>query len=302
MDDYIDFEQKKQSPYKGQILFAAHYIDRVIQTDWRKESANKFNEVTSTAYLASMVGMSKRNFEIIFKAYFHEPVQKYLSRLRENYALTLMKDRKRKLIDIAEQIGFANQSALNDLLGKNLYQTPREIQAKLSSQKNIYPFEIPLPRIEQMDKKSVIFLSFIGDYSTFASSVFEECSWDNLYEYADQHNLLDTNTEYWGITFDDTDITQSGKCRFYACLTISVCENYNLSITDTIKQMNLPKHIYAVYTHKGDYSLLDSFYDTIIREFPYELDDTPILERYLNSPVDTTKEELLTEVWFPILM
>ena len=46
-----------------------------------------------------------------------------------------MKDRKRKLIDIAEQIGFANQSALNDLLGKNLYQTPREIQAKLSSQK-----------------------------------------------------------------------------------------------------------------------------------------------------------------------
>lgn len=58
----------------------------------------------------------------------------------------------------------------------------------------------------------------------------------------------------------------------------------------------------AVYTHQGPYSLLDSFYETILKQLPphYYLGESPILEHYLNSPIDTDSQELLTEIWIPI--
>ena len=67
--------------------------------------------------------------------------------------------------------------------------------------------------------------------------------------------------------------------------------------------MELPQGTYAVYIHQGDYALLDAFYEAILKQLPqsYRLGATPILEHYLNSPTDTEVQELLTEVWIPIV-
>ncbi|WP_245797082.1 GyrI-like domain-containing protein [Bacteroides luti] len=70
-----------------------------------------------------------------------------------------------------------------------------------------------------------------------------------------------------------------------------------------IKSMIISAGQYAVYTHKGSYSLLDSFYNAILNNLPpqYILGEGLILEHYLNSPVETTENELLTEVLLPIV-
>ena len=70
-----------------------------------------------------------------------------------------------------------------------------------------------------------------------------------------------------------------------------------------IKSMILPRQLYAVFCHKGSYSLLDTFYDAILKNLPQEylLGEGFILERYLNSPAVAPEEELLTEVWLPIV-
>ena len=49
--------------------------------------------------------------------------------------------------------------------------------------------------------------------------------------------------------------------------------------------MYLPKANYAVYTHKGPYDKLESFYNAILQQIPkgYDLSEGLILERYLNS-------------------
>jgi AraC family transcriptional regulator len=67
--------------------------------------------------------------------------------------------------------------------------------------------------------------------------------------------------------------------------------------------MLLPARQYAVYVHKGSYNRLDNFYKAILQNIPkgYDLDDGLILERYQNSPTDTSEAELLTEVLLPVI-
>ena len=109
------------------------------------------------------------------------------------------------------------------------------------------------------------------------------------------------NNEYWGIAFDDTDITEEDKCRFYAALSVDNDKIVKTPVTEEIKSMNLPYGKYAVFTHKGDYNKLDKFYDSILCSIDFELGNTPILEKYLNSPKNTSKKDLITEIWLPLL-
>lgn len=155
--------------------------------------------------------------------------------------------------------------------------------------------------IREMHEKPLVFLSHIGDYKLTNTSAFETTTWDALYEYANYYNLLPEGEEYWGICYDDTGITQPDKCRFYACMTINTPVKSQL--TSRIKSMILPRQLYAVFCHKGSYTLLDTFYDAILKTLPqgYLLGEGFILERYLNSPADVPEEELLTEVWLPIV-
>ena len=37
-----------------------------------------------------------------------------------------------------------------------------------------------------------------------------------------------------------------------------------------IKSMILPRQLYAVFCHKGSYTLLDTFYDAILKNLPQE--------------------------------
>ena len=117
------------------------------------------------------------------------------------------------------------------------------------------------------------------------------------------NSLLPDKEDYWGIAYDDTDITSLEKCRFYACIAIQKRVGSNPPLTNPIKHMDLPQGTYAVYIHQGDYALLDAFYEIILKQLPqsYCLGETPILEHYLNSPADTDVKELLTEVWIPII-
>ncbi|MDE6821550.1 MAG: GyrI-like domain-containing protein [Bacteroides acidifaciens] len=289
--------------YQGQIETILHYLDSMIQKNWTGKTADEFNHLLSIPELAKIACMSVRNLQLMFKAYTSETLHQYIIRTRMEYAQQLLKDKNMSITEICEYIGFANQSALNNALQKKYNLTPRELQKKLLETTHVYPSPIPLCRIVESETIPILFLSYTGDYNTCSSVAFEAYTWDCLYEYAKENSLLPNKEDYWGIAYDDTDITSSEKCRFYACMTIQRGTGFSPSLTSQIKYMELPQSTYAVYTHQGDYALLDAFYETILKQLPqsYCLGETPILEHYLNSPTDTEVKELLTEVWIPIV-
>lgn len=287
------------SDYKGQLINVLHYINQQIQKDWTNTDTNAFNQAVRKEVLAEIACMSPRNFQLYFKSYFKESFGEYIDRLRREFALQLIRESQFTHAEIAERVGYANDTALYNVFKKKYQYTPSEYKDLISENKKAITNTIDC-RIEILKEKAVLFLSYIGDYNNFSSSIFEEGSWNKLYDFAFSQNILPEDEEYWGICYDNQEITDSEKCRFYACLTIS-----NLiprRITDEIKCMTIPSSQYAVFTHIGAYEGLDHFYYTAIQRIPlkYRLSDNLILERYLNSPTDTPDSELVTELWMPI--
>lgn len=287
------------SDYKGQLINVLHHINQQIQKDWTGTASNAFNQAVHRDVLAEIACMSPRNFQLYFKSYFKEPFGEYIDRLRREFALQLIQEGQFTHAEIAERVGYANDTALYNVFKKKYQHTPSEYKGQISKNKKVITDKIDC-RIEILKATPVIFLSYIGSYDNLSTSFFEEDSWDKLYDFALSQNILPEKEEYWGICYDNREITDSEKCRFYACLTIS-----NLipqKITDKIKCMTIPSSQYAIFTHIGAYEGLDYFYDIAIQNIPleYTLSDNLILERYLNSPTDTPESELITELWIPI--
>lgn len=287
--------------YKGQIVSVLHHLNMMVQYDWTNSNANAFENETSIERLAEISGMSERNLHVYFPAYINETVGQYKNRIRLEYALQLLKEGKYTQSEIAERIGFSNDTALYNVFRKKLNTTPANYKAHFLTEAIIQDVPAIDCKIVDLHETPVLFLSYIGNYEDYTSTIFEKDSWDKLYDYASTNNLLPEKEEYWGICYDDTGITDTGKCRFYACITIA--KRIKSRLTDEIKCMMLPPHRYAIYTYRGAYHQLDSFYKTIMRNIPqgYILGDELILERYLNSPANTAESELLTEVLLPIL-
>jgi len=290
-----------ENKYKGQITAVLHHINMMVQRDWTLSDANAFENETNIEILAQLSDMCRRNLHIYFPACINETVGQYKNRIRLEYALQLLKENRYTQSEIAGRIGLANDTALYNIFRKKLKSTPANYKAQFLTEAIMQDAPIVDSRIIDLPETHVLFLSYIGNYNHYASTVFEENSWDKLYDYALINNLLLKKEEYWGICYDDTGITDTENCRFYACMIIS--KPIKSRLTDKVKCMALPAHKYAVYTHKGSYNQLDSFYKVIMLNIPQEyiLGDGLILERYLNSPNHIAESELLTEVLLPIV-
>lgn len=289
--------------YQGQIVTVLQCIHALIMKNWTDEKAEAFNHAVSIRSLAQTAGMSVRNLQLMFKAYTGETVRQYIIRLRTEYARLMLKEGQQNQREISEYLGFANPSALNNVFQKHLHCTPEQTKARLLEKDTPDLFPVLPCRVERIDGFPVLVTSFIQDYEKCNRADFEAESWDKLYEYARQKDLLPEKEDYWGIAYDDTDITPADKCRFYACMAISKRSGYKASLTDTFKRMDIPGGMYAVYTHRGDYALLNAFYNSILKHlpFPYYIGETAILEHYLHSPAATPAIDWITEVWVPIV-
>lgn len=290
----------KELPYQGHIDTLLCYINSMIQKDWSDETPNAFNKALGIQTLSQIASLSVRNLHLIFKSYMNETLHQYIIRLRMEYAMVLLKDNKMTLTEISEHIGLLNPQALSNTFQKKYHITPTNKQAELLQNESTYPYSILPYRIIEQKETPILLISYIGNYETYSSSAFEEDSWNKLYEYAERNGLLPDKEEYWGICYDNTNITDIDKCRFYACMTIN--KTTTTPLTQSIKHMFLQKGLYAVYLHKGSYSFLEPFYDAILKRLPLNsfLDDRLILEHYFNSPKNTEEKDLLTEIWLPI--
>lgn len=288
------------SDYRGHIIAVLHYINQQVLKDWTGSEVDAFNKAMYKHILSKIACMSYRSFQFYFQLYLKESYGTYIDRIRIEYALQLLRDGDLSNAEISERIGFANDTAFYNALKKKYKLTPTQYKVDIGKIK--LPKTIKLDyKIELSKEKHVLFLSYIGDYNNYSSSFFEEDSWDKLFDFASNNNIpLIQDEEYWGICYDNTDITESDKCRFYACLAINVY--HSTKLTDKIKCMTIPSSLYAVFTHLGAYDDLPDFYNHAIQNIPpdYQLSEACILEKYINSPNDISEDQLITEVWIPI--
>jgi AraC family transcriptional regulator len=141
----------------------------------------------------------------------------------------------------------------------------------------------------------VAFIRHIGPYG--------ECgkAWDILLPQLGQAGWIGGNTQFIGVCHDDPEITEPPKIRYDACVTV----DDTFQPTKEVGVQTIEGGEYAMTTHQGPYSGLGKTYSRLMGEWlprsGRQLRSSPCFEVYLNSPESTPPEDLLTDIYAPLI-
>lgn len=251
------------------------------------------------AMLAGIANLSEFHFHRIFKSIIGENVGEYIIRLRLEGIASHLKLKPYSLEELAAQSSYQTKHAIAKAFKKRFGVTPAAFHKQTA-----YTYlsaktekEILCPEIKMVEDKQVVYIRIIDTYGADESY---RSAWQQLGNFGLQNGLLSESTEWIGLSFDDPDITENEKCRFYACFTTKE----KVRPSGAFGEKTIKGGLYAVFTLKGSYRGLGKLYqDICISWLPtsgYSLRKGYSFEAYLNHPDKVSEDKLLTEVYIPI--
>ncbi len=252
--------------------------------------------------IASVANISSFHFHRIFKAYIGESAGSYISRLRMEYAAQKLQTSNHTLNQIAEKAGYQNQHSLSKAFKKHFGIRPSSFKNSpiyfnaYPQTQNVTGIELN-PEITETESKQLIYIRVIAPYG---SKEEYNTAWKKLWKYAKEKGLLQNNSEFIGLSFDDPNITQHKQCRFYACIST----NKKIPTEGKFGEYKIQKGKFAVFIHQGQYERLNAFYQAIyfnwLPRANVELRNAIPFEQYLNNPDEVEGTEILTAIYIPI--
>lgn len=163
-------------------------------------------------------------------------------------------------------------------------------------------------RIETRKDVRAISVRLTGDYL----SLDYTGAWNKLGEYCHAHAIdYDCpDAEYINIYHDDPATTPASECRTDVCIASSVVDG--LKPAGDVDIITVYGGRYIVFRYQGPYERLGEVNAKVYGELlPASgekmrvsdgvIEHCQMFERYLNDPESTAPEELLTEIWIPIV-
>ena len=150
-------------------------------------------------------------------------------------------------------------------------------------------------KIENREPVRVAFMRHVGPYGEVGAT------WDKFLPVLGKDGLLGGDSLIVGICHDDPEVTWPDKIRYDACVTVD--ETFQPS--GDIGVQVIPGGDYALTTHFGPYDKLGETYTELLGQWlprsGRELRSTPCFEVYLNDPQSTEPEDLITDIYAPLL-
>ncbi len=247
--------------------------------------------------LIAVSGYSYYHFHRIFKAYTGETLNKYIKRLLLEKALFQMQVDKENITKIAMKSGYNTPSAFNKAFKEMFGVNPSEYKKSLHPKRKFYADIEPI-RTEVIDPIDVYTIRHVGDYALLDSI------WEKLIAFASEHTLFNRHFAAYAIAYDNPDIAHHDRLRYDAC--ISRTKEVKPIKDEQIRTKTLDGGKYAVFLHKGDHANLTDTYDSIFGNWLYKseivLRDVPVIQKFLNNKREVSIDELLTEVYVPIVV
>ena len=140
-------------------------------------------------------------------------------------------------------------------------------------------------------------------YDECSTCEFEANNWDKIEAFVSTKFPKAKVSGYVGFAIDRyiSDDKYSGTFISGILFQGIRSSELNKDISGSIGWRLIPARKYAVFTHKGNYDGLTSFYDEVIATInnsDLSIDiAVPYMEKYLNPPADVRAEELITELW-----
>ncbi len=251
--------------------------------------------------LAKIANLSKFHFHRIMKGFLNETLGSYINRIRFETAVKLLRYSSQPINEIAYRVGYNTPSSFTKGFKKMFGVSPSYVRKHKNliierTNKNVENDFQLVETVKSMYDIQVIFQQSkgkIGDSSTKAN-------WESLFTAAQKHKIINWESKFYGINWDDPEITPNEKVRYDACISIP----YNTKVKTEFSSKTIFGGKYLCFLYKGDYQNLGLVYNHIFRDWilkmDYNLREEPIFEQYINNKEITPKEDLLTEIFIPI--
>jgi AraC family transcriptional regulator len=286
-----------EQDYHERIVRTLAYIQRHLDDELELEN------------LAAVAAFSRFHFHRVFRGLVGESLQEHICRLRLERAAQRLKQGDGPIIGIALEAGFETHESFTRAFGTMFGVPPSGYRAAhkpapesasgthLDDVSGYHPpnYEAPLAvEFEEQPSMKLVFLRHVGPYSQVGAT------WGRLMNWAGMRGLLGPQTRTIGIVYDDPDITPADKIRYAAAVVVNrpVQPEGEFGVTE------IPAGKHAVFTHRGPYDGLGRTYQRFfggwLPSSGSELRDAEAFEEYLNSPMNTKPEDLLTRIHVPV--
>ena len=249
--------------------------------------------------LADVAAMSRFHWHRVFHAMTGETCAQAVRRLRLYRAARWLMHKDWPITEVAAQAGYPNVNSFSRAFREGFGVSPSVFRkqgcvsnAQLDVTKGGFRlFDVD---INETPQRRLAALSHKGPYTSLGET------FQNLSETAWAHNLGPHIRGVVGIYYDDPNIVADADLRSHAGLVLTE----DAPMPEDLEEVFIEAGPYAVLTYKGPYDGIKVGYDHLFGSWlpksGREPADAPCYELYLNSPMDTARDDLLTEIYLPL--
>lgn len=249
--------------------------------------------------LADVAAMSRFHWHRVFRALTGETAAQMVKRMRMHRAAVALVQGTTPIPRIASDVGYPNPASFARAFAEVYRSTPANFRARgeLRPMNHSLKQEITLMfpvTIRSEPARRLAALPHAGPY-------FEiNRSFEKLFATLATHNLVSRTAHMVGVFYNDPAQTAPQDLKSHAAVEVPA----DLPVEAPLEVVSLPAGRHAVLTFTGPYAGLPAAYDQLYAawlprsaEKPANL---PSFEVYLNSPMDTDQERLVTELHLPL--
>lgn len=250
--------------------------------------------------LADVAALSRFHFHRVFSAVTGETLAHFIRRLRLHRAGIELIHTDAPIAEIAAALGYDNLRSFSRSFRDAFGQTPHAFRTankpvpplRLGEQGDMTLYDV---KIENQPGRRLALVDHIGPYIEI-SQAFDTAETSVM-----ARGLGDHLRGMIGLYYDDPDNVPADKLRSAAGFIVTE----DMPIEAPLQEVQLQGGKHAILTYTGPYSGLARAYQFLFGQWLGEAGvmprEEPPFEMYLNSPMDTAPEDLVTVIGVPLL-
>ncbi len=299
--------QMLEQEYHGRINNVIHYISEHL------------GDTLSLETLAKVACFSQFHFHRLFTALMNETPNYFVNRLRlEKAANMLLYTPSFSKTEIAMRCGFSSSAnfsrSFKQQYGMSASEWSKNCKTKSKKGKETSKRPSYLTTVKKHKKGTmtifdpkkveikmlpIFHVAYVANLEGYVHEKID-AAWKKIMRWAGPRDLLNKETMYIGISFDNPEITNAHKCRYYACITVP----QSIAAQKDIGVLDIPEGKHAVYRFTGRLEEIESTYLSLYSDWlqhsGYVPTDHPCFEIYSMTPNQNPKGNIVMEICLPI--
>lgn len=251
--------------------------------------------------LADVAAMSRFHWHRVYRAIAGETAAQTVRRMRLNRAAVDLIRTDRPIERIGASVGYPNAASFNRVFAEAYGLSPLAFRARGtmqtplgSPQKGVTSMTEYKIEIRTEPDRRLAAMPHTGPYQRI------DRAFEKLAGVIGARGLFEQTAGMVGVFYNDPSAVAEADLRSHAGFVMA----QTAEIAAPLEVVDLPGGKHAVLTFKDPYTgLPDAYDDLFARWLPQSGEapaDQPSFEVYLNSPMDTAPDDLLTEIHLPL--